>query len=158
MILHENRELVWTVLLIIAFLAPRAVPGTQQIFAEQMNDLIFHRPWWGALASHEFFFSIFKKKYISNWPTSVPGFKSSLGQRRLLHGSFCLHSCLSPRSQRCLRTYWMLHAPKNAFYPTEEKRCDPLEGVVFHSHEYMVAQNREQMGYEKQENDFRLIF
>lgn len=52
----------------------------------------------------------------------------------------------------------MLCSIKNIFYPTEQKPSDLLEWITFHTHEHMVAQNGEQMGYEKQENDFHLIF
>lgn len=50
-------------------------------------------------------------------------------------------------------SYWILRSIKNIFYPTEEKRSDLLEWM-FYTHEHMVAQNREQMGYEKQEKTF----
>lgn len=63
-------------------------------------------------------------------------------------------STTESQKREMFMSYWTVCSIKNIFYPTEEKRSDLLEWIMFYTHEHMVAQNWEQMGYEKQEKTF----
>ena len=133
-------------------------PWEQQLVCcipRKINNFLSLRRRWGPwLDMH--CFSSSKKKYISSEPTSGPDFKSQFWTKDLQWSSrLC---SWVPGAQGGYGRPGCSILLKPHFIQMEEKRPDLSEWIAFYTREHVVAQNREQMGYGKQENGFRLIF